>query len=174
MARILQIFVRLCLLRANPQDLPHSHALELITVVAYAAMSYLLGLTNMASPTALLAALVDTAMLVGLAYAGLWVLNLTARRVKLVTALAGTGVVWQLVALPVMSLLVTESSADDASFSAQIASTLLLALIAWAVVIIGHILRHAFGMKFFFALVIAVLYVYTSMRVGSAIFIASQ
>jgi hypothetical protein len=146
----------------------------MITLAAYATMSYVLGLTNMASATALLAALVDTAMLVGLAYAGLWVLNLTARRVKLVTALAGSGVIWQTAALPVMSLLMTETGADTASYGAQLASLLLLALMAWAIVIIGHILCHAFGLKFFFALVIAVLYVYTSMRVGSALFIASQ
>jgi len=174
MLRTLKLFVDMCLLRANPQDVPHSIFLELLTLVAYTTLSYVLALSSTTPGTALLAALVDSAMLVGLAYAGLWILDLKNRMTKLVTALAGTGVVWQLVALPVMSLLAGASDTTPNTALATLSYLLLLALVAWAIFIIGHILRHALNMKFSFALGIAVLYVYTSMRVGSALLVAAQ
>ncbi|MBI3776168.1 MAG: hypothetical protein HY273_11560 [Gammaproteobacteria bacterium] len=174
MLRIPKLFVDLCLLRANPQDLPLSVALELITLATYTALSYVLALSSTTPGTALLAALVDVGMLVGLAYAGLWILDLKNRLTKLITALAGSGTIWQLVALPVMSLLIGSSDKTPDSTLAAFGYLLLLALVAWAIFIIGHILRHALNMKFFFALGVALLYVYTSMRVGSALFIAAQ
>jgi len=174
MLRTLKLFVDLCLLRANPQDLPHSISLELLTLLTYGALSYVLAQSSTTPGTALLAALVDVGMLVGLAYAGLWILDLKNRLTKLVTALAGSGAIWQLVALPVMSLLVEGSDKDASSALAGLGYILLLALVAWAIFIIGHILRHALNMKFPFALGIALLYVYTSMRVGSALFVAAQ
>jgi len=109
-----------------------------------------------------------------LAYAGLWVLDLKPRMTKLVTALAGSGAVWQLVALPVMGLLVSASGEIPNNTLAGLSYLLLLAMVFWAIAIVGHILRHALNLKFYFALGIAVLYVYTSMRVGSALFVAAQ
>lgn len=174
MLQTLKLFVDLCLLRAKPQDLPHSIALEILTLVAYVTLSYVLATSNTTPGTALLAALVDVGMLVALAYAGLWVLDLKPRFTKLVTALAGSGTVWQLVALPVMALLAGSADKTPDTALAALAYALLLALVAWAIFIIGHILRHALNMKFSFALGIALLYVYTSMRVGSALFVAAQ
>lgn len=174
MLRIPKLFVDLCLLRANPQDLPHSVALELFTLITYTVLSYVLALSSTTPGTAFLAALVDVGMLVGLAYAGLWILDLKNRLTKLITALAGSGTVWQLVALPVMSLLIGSSDNTPDNTLAAFGYLLLLGLVAWAIFIIGHILRHALNMKFFFALGVALLYVYTSMRVGSALFIAAQ
>ena len=174
MLRTLKLFVDLCLLRANPQDLPHSVALELLTLLIYTTLSYVLALSSTTPGTALLAALVDVAMLVGLAYAGLWILDLKNRLTKLVTALAGSGAVWQLVALPVMALLSDGVDKVPDNTLAMLSYVLLLALVAWAIFIIGHILRHALNLKFSFALGIALLYVYTSMRVGSSLFVAAQ
>lgn len=174
MLRTLKLFVHMCLLRANPQDLPHSVALAALTLLVYTTLSYVLALSSTKPGTALLAALVDTGMLVGLAYAGLWVLDLKPRMTKLVTALAGSGAVWQLVALPVMGLLASASGEIPNNTLAGLSYLLLLALVFWAIAIVGHILRHALNLKFYFALGIAVLYVYTSMRVGSALFVAAQ
>jgi len=174
MLRTLKLFVDMCLLRANPQDLPHSASLGLVTLIVYTALSYALALSSTIPGTALLAALIDVGMLVGMAYAGLWILDLKNRLTKLVTALAGTGAIWQLVALPVMTLLVEGSDKAASSALATLGYVLLLALVAWAIFIIGHILRHALDMKFSFALGIALLYVYTSMRVGSALFVAAH
>ena len=174
MLRTLKFFVDLCLLRANPQDLPHSVALKFFTLGIYTALSFMLALTSTKPGTALLAAVVDVGMLVGLAYAGLWILNLQNRMTKLITALAGSGAVWQMVALPMIGMLSNSSDTLPNNSLALLSYLLLLAWIIWVIFIIGHILRHALNMKFSFALGIALLYVYTSMRVGSALLVAAQ
>lgn len=174
MLRTLKLFIDLCLLRANPQDLPHSLSLALLTLLTYTTLSYVLALSSTTPGTAVAAALVDVGMLVALAYGSLWTLDLKNRLTKLITALAGSGAVWQLVALPVMGLLGDATGKISENMLAGFSYVLLLILIAWAIFIIGHILRHALNMKFSFALGIALLYVYTSMRVGSALFVAAQ
>ncbi len=174
MARLLHMFIGLCLLRTAPQDLPHSRILELAAISVYAALSFFIALFSVNTGNALLAAAVDTGMLVALAHGGLWVLDLRNRATQLITALAGSGAIWQLTTVPVVSLIASQPSSDVPTTTAQVGTLLYLALILWATTIIGHILRHAFNMKFFFALGIAVLYVYTSMRVGSALFVAAQ
>jgi hypothetical protein len=174
MVGLIQLFIGLCLLRTAPQDLPHSRALEAVTVAVYAAFSFFIALFSVGTGFAILAAVIDTGMLVALAHGGLWVLDLRNRSTKLITALAGSGALWQLFSLPVVSLIYAEPSSETPSTIAQLGTLFYIALILWAVAIIGHILRHAFNLKFFFALGIAVLYVYTSMRVGSALFVAAQ
>lgn len=174
MLHLFNQFVGLCLLRVAPQDLPHSRAFEVASIAIYALFSFIIALFNVNTGNAVLAAVVDTGMMVALAHGGLWVLDLRNRATKLVTALAGTGAVWQLFSLPVVTLIASQPGGETPTTAAQVGTLLYLALILWAVTIIGHILRHAFNMKFFFALGIAVLYVYTSMRVGSALFVASQ
>ncbi len=174
MANLVQMFIGLCLLRTAPQDLPHSRILEILCLAAYASLSFLIGLMSVTTGFAIVAALVDTGMLFALAQGGLWVLDLRNRSTKLVTALAGSGALWQLASLPVVSMISDDAGADQATTFTQLGTLFYLAMILWAIAIIGHILRHAFGLKFFYALGIAVLYIYTSMRVGSALFVAAQ
>jgi hypothetical protein len=174
MAALIQMVIGLCLLRVAPQDLPHSRVLEALAVLAYASLSFVIALFSVSGGYAIVAAAVDTGMLVALAYGGLWVLDLRNRSTKLITALAASGALWQLFTIPVVSMISGEPSSDTPSTVAQIGTLLYLALILWAVAIIGNILRHAFNLKIFYGLGIAVLYVYTSMRVGSALFVAAQ
>lgn len=167
-------FVDMCRLRANPQDLPHSVSLGMLTLAIYTALSYLMALWVTAPDTAMLVALIDVGMLAGLAYSSVWILSLQSRATQLITALAGTGVLWQLVALPVIGMLSGTTEQGAESTTAGFGYLIFVALIAWIIAIIGHILRHALNMNFLFALGIAVLYVYTSMRVSSALLIAVQ
>ena len=174
MLQTLKIFIDLCLLRADPQDLPLSFSLEIFTLVAYTVLSYIVAQWSAAPEAALTAALVDVGMMFGLAYGGLWVVSLQNRTTKTVTALAGTGALWQLASLPLIALLSGDSGEPASTAANAFTNLVFLAMITWAIAIIGHILRHALNMKFFFALGIAVLYVYTSMRVGSALLVAAQ
>lgn len=173
MLRILKMFVDMCLLRANPQDLPHSLSLEIFALCVYTGLSFLVAQWSTVPEAALTAALVDVCMMVALTWGGLWAVNLQSRATKTITALAGTGALWQLATLPLIAMLSGES-ADSNSVANALSSLVFLAMITWVVIIIGHILRHALNMKFFFGIGIAVLYVYTSMRVGSALLVAAQ
>lgn len=174
MLSLIRTFTGLCLLRTAPQDVPYSRALLFIALGAYVMMSYILALLSTGPTTAMVLAVIDGGMLVGLAIGGLWVLSLPSRNTQLITALAGSGAIWQLAAFPVAGLLSAQPAATEPTVVTQVGGLLYLALVVWAIAIIGHILRHAFNMKFFFAAGIAVLYVYTSMRVGSALIVAAQ
>lgn len=173
MVRTLKLFGDMCLLRANPQDLPHSVTLQIFTLCIYTLLSYTVAQYSAAANAALTAALVDAVLMVALAWGGLWAVNLQSRAIKTITALAGTGAIWQLATLPLIALFSGDSTGTESSASV-FSSLVFLLMIGWAIAIIGHILRHALNMKFFFALGIAVLYVYTSMRVGSALLVAAQ
>lgn len=146
----------------------------MLALATYTGLSYLMALWVTAPDTAMLVALIDVGMLAGLAYASVWILSLQSRVTQLITALAGTGVLWQMVALPVIALLSSATEQGAESTSTGFAYLIFLGLIAWMIAIIGHILRHALNMNFLFALGIAALYVYTSMRVSSALLIAVQ
>lgn len=173
MVHTLKLFVDMCLLRTNPQDLPHSVMLEAIALCTYTTLSFLIAQMSSVPQAALTAALVDVGMMAALTWGGLWAVGMQNRATKTITALAGTGALWQLASLPLV-MIFSGDSGNTESTPSFFSNLVFLAMISWAIAIIGHILRHALNMKFFFALGIAVLYVYTSMRVASALLVAAQ
>ena len=116
---------------------------------------------------AMVASLIDTAMLVGLALAGLWVRSFKDRTTQTITALAGTGAIIGLIGYPIMIYLHSLGT-DEPTF----AGLFLLLLIVWNVMVIGHILRHALSLPYWAGIGISVFYMYTSIRIMSALFIA--
>jgi hypothetical protein len=162
-------FFDICRFEANPQDLPSSYFVKYLALGSYAVVALASALLSQSLAYALISVFVDMAMLVGLAYAGLWVRNLSGRTTQTVTALAGTGTVIGIAGFPVMAWL--QSTANDPPL---LTSLLLLALVIWNVAVIGHILRHALSLPLWAGMGISVFYVYTSIRVMSALFIASS
>lgn len=167
MTSILMSFVNLCRLRAAPQELPYSTWLMGAALFCYFLIGLGIALAEQTFGPALLTSCVDVGLLVGLARLALWITNHGARTVQTVTALAGTGTLFELMAWPLIAALqaVAEGTPSTLSF-------LLLVLIVWNIVVIGHILRHALDITLWIASGIALLYVYTSMRVMSALYIA--
>ena len=168
MTSILLSFINLCRLRAAPQDLPYSILLMGATLVCYFLAGLGIASSEQAFGPALLTSVVDVVLLVGLARLALWITNHGARAMQTVTALAGTGTLFELLAWP----LIATMQGVTAGAPSTTLSFLLLALIVWNIVVIGHILRHALDMTMWIACGIALLYVYTSMRVMSALYIA--
>jgi len=142
MTALLQLFINLCRLRSTPQDLPTSHFLMMLTAAGY----FLVGLAvSLLEP-------VDTLMLAALAWLSLWIIGKTPRFTQTYTALAGTGVLFGLLGWPLITFLQGLPEGQGSSLS-----LLLLGLIIWNIMVIGHILRHALGIM---------------MRVMSALYIA--
>src|SRR5438552_606094 len=82
---VLTIFLRLCVLRANPQDLPASHRLLAVALTAHA-LADVAGLADMLSPAqAFEAAALDTAALAALTAAVLWLRSVSARFTQTLT-----------------------------------------------------------------------------------------
>ena len=169
---LLKLFFNICRFRAAPQDIPASIFLKIVTVITYGLTSMAISLLEMPVGNALLSALVDTLMLIGLAQASLWIRNYPERKTQTICALAGTGTLLQLMAWPILIWL----SQNDATLS-TIASPprwILLFLVIWNLAIIAHILRHALSLTFPIAAGISLLYVYLSIRVASILFIAAS
>ena len=143
MKRLLDFFIDLCLLRAKPQQLPASTVLFWLFLFAeLLAGTLLISRSRPSLPSALLEALADELLLVGLLYLVLQARGLTARFLQSATALLGVSALLSLLALP---LLVLNVSGNGESLPAVLAALALLALIVWNLVVYGHILRHALG-----------------------------
>ncbi len=154
-------------LRAAPQDLPHSRFLMLLCIGSYLLMGLVIASLDQTFGLALLSASIDTLLLVGLAWLALWIRGFRGRIIQTVTAFAATGTLFEFISWPLVIYL-QQTSADDPSSL----SILLLALVIWNISVIGHILRHAVDVPMWIGTGIALLYIYTSIRVMIALQIA--
>ncbi|HXK56931.1 MAG: hypothetical protein KDI74_05210 [Gammaproteobacteria bacterium] len=156
MGRLLNVFVDICLLRAGPQDLPGSHFLVLLT----ASLSLLTGTlvivgTFGSLDTALAAQLLDILLLLGLLRLVLQLTGKSARFPQTASALFGSGVLINLVTMPLQLL----GSADSpASSGGGLSGLFYLALVIWALVIVGHIIRHTLEIRIAAGIAIALGY----------------
>ncbi|MGD8589289.1 MAG: hypothetical protein PVG22_10720 [Chromatiales bacterium] len=137
MKTLLNHFVDLCLLRKGPQDTPFSTLLLGITGV----LNVLVGVVMIVDVrtgviSALGESLFDAGLMLAVLYFALRSQNRRARFVQTATALMGTGLLLGLLALPLISWSRNTDSGE--------AGLLLLALIIWSMVVMGHILRHTF------------------------------
>jgi hypothetical protein len=137
MKTLLNHFVDLCLLRKGPQDMPFSSLL----LVATGLLNVLVGVLMIVDVRngvagALGESLFDTGLMLTVLYFALQSQNRRARFVQAATALMGSGLLLGLLALPLISW---SRNADSGE-----AGLLLLALIIWSMVVMGHILRHTF------------------------------
>jgi len=160
-------FVNLCLLRVAPQDLPASWLLVGLTLVAYTLSGVLVSNVSLSTGHALLAGLTDTGLLCVLTVSLLYVQRVPARLPQTLTALAGTGTLFGVVALPVTSWLHTAHQAGE---DTSLPALLLVGLIGWSLAVAAHILRHALSTVFFLGLVIAIAFYWISLQVLGSLF----
>jgi len=177
MNALVQVFWKICLLRAGPQQLPTSAFLTRLTVGCYFLVGLVVAMNTLPVVSALMPAAVDTLLMAGFAYLLLWIRGLTARYTQVLTALAGSGIVLGLIGLPVVSWwqrLMTEFSASGAESSNSgvlLASWLLLwAWFFWNLVVIGQIFRHALSTIFVIGASLALLYLYVSISVSRVVY----
>lgn len=160
---VLQLFVDMVRLRARPQDLPASDGLLLASVAA------VVGITILAVrpfyPLEAGAARVGLDLLLQVAIV-LGALRATGRGERFrqtFTAICGTGVIFTLLSWPLYVILVDR---DPAHPLAAAAVLLVLAIYAWAVVVAGHILRHAFDVRMAAGLGLALIYIVVTTAIG--------
>ncbi len=167
MLALLRVFIDLCRFRSAPQELPYSQFLVGICVGCYFMVGFAISLSEQAFGQAIIIATADTGLMVGLAYLGLWVRDSIPRATQTITALAGTGTLFELVGWPLVTFLQTLEEGEASSIS-----LLLLGLVIWNIAVIGNILRHAMDLPMWIGTSIALLYIYTSLRVMSVLYVA--
>lgn len=156
MGRLLNVFVDICLLRAGPQDLPGSVFLVLLTAL----LSLLTGTLVIVGTfgtlhAALTAQLLDILLLLGLLRLVLQFTGKSARFLQTAAALFGSGVLINLVTMPIQLLGSGGSSTSD---SGGLSGLLYLFLILWALVIVAHIVRQALEVRMASGILISLAY----------------
>jgi hypothetical protein len=164
---LIHYFIELCLLRRAPQDLPASVTLLKVLILVYLAVGVLVGAaTGQGLWEALVQTLVDTALLLGLLYAGLRWLGRLPRFVQSASALLGSGALLNLLVLAPLAM----ASGGDDSEVTGVAALLFLALLAWSLVVTGHILRHTLDLPLVQGALIAIGYNLLAYSVLGALF----
>jgi hypothetical protein len=151
----LKIFLGICLLRANPQDLPTSNRLMLAALVAYG-LADVIGVLDMLSlDSAVLAAAVDTLLLIVATHVALRWRNAVIRFPQTLSALAGCGALLSLLAWAAAGL--TREWLPPPWVWAP--------FLLWYTLVFGHILRHALSLAMPAGVAVSLLYIILSMGV---------
>jgi len=154
------LIMRLCVLRANPQDLPTSPVLLGAALLAHFALD-VLTLHDAYSPTqAIIGAAVDTSLLVALVHTTLLLRNLGSRTLQTLTALGFIGALFSALAWLATALL-------DGLLPAN---AVWGAFLVWYLVVFGHVARNALSVSLPAGVAIALAYfMLSALIVGSVL-----
>jgi hypothetical protein len=140
MGYLLRTWLDMCRLRAAPQQVPASPWLLGLALVCYSLVGIAVALPGSGWSMALLLTVLDLAVLAGLTGLVLSVTGKLARLNQTLSALAGTGALLGLLAVP---LVLTAPEPVPAW-----AGLLWLVILFWSLAVRGHILRHALDIPF--------------------------
>ncbi|MBU6421605.1 MAG: hypothetical protein KGL98_11960 [Gammaproteobacteria bacterium] len=153
MKAIVRTCWQICLLRQGPQMFPQSWILFAILLLVYLAIDVVefvaQGLRGWVLAPELL---LDTGMLLAFFALVLLIWQKLERFNQTLSALLGSGSIIMLAAVPI-SLAATLLPAHSAMVTA--AGLLLYGILAWSVLVMGHILRHALHTWFTLGIIIA-------------------
>jgi len=167
MLQLIRAWFELCLLRRTPQDLPASGYLLGISLCCYGLVSVLVSSQSYTFNRALLLAGVDLGLLVVFVWSLLSLQNKRARINQTLSALAGSGSLMGMIALPLM-LAVGPTTVTEPAPAPLVYLWLLLLL--WSLFVMAHIIRHALSSTFAIGFGISLLYALFSMQVITTLF----
>ncbi|MFN7550301.1 MAG: hypothetical protein ACK59M_17870 [Pseudomonadota bacterium] len=171
MNALLSLARDLLLLRRGPQDLPYSPALLGGLCVVALLVDHALAVTLVEGGAPIGRLLFSLAMLVGLPAMALQMANLAARWVQTATALVATGIVFSLVALPVVSGVGRlPEDPTQLSSSQMVFGWLAVVLLVWQLAVKGSIFRHALGVPLRAGVLLAVAFFAIELVLGVALF----
>jgi len=168
--KLFMMFFDICRLRVAPQDLPTSRPLLIYSLAIYAVLALVLAWIQMTPGKAVIAAVFDTLLMGLLSYVLLWARLMPQRWPQTCTALAGSGIILQVLALPI-TLWHKQFGPEDSMV--LVPSLLILVLLFWNLVVVGHILRHALSTNLGMGAVLATVYMYVSLGVMKVLFFSA-
>ena len=152
---MLKLLIGICLLRAKPQDLEASRAALLAALVAYGIADVIGVLDVLTWSKAMMAAAVDTLLLVAATH---WVLQwrgMENRVTQTLTALAGCGAL--------LSLLAWSIAGGTRGFLQP--EWVWAVFLLWYTLVFGHVLRHALSISLAAGVGVSLFYLILSMSV---------
>ncbi len=163
MFHLIRIFWDICAIKAGPQDLPTSNFLLGLTLLAYFITGSIVAVLQWPVSQAVLAAFLDTAFLALVSRALLWSRMLSARFVQTLTALAGSGALMTVIAMPLV-LWQGWVGMTEANAAPTLPTWLLMIWMVWNVVVVGSIIRHALSTILPLGMGLAAAYVYITFQ----------
>jgi len=167
MLQLIRAWFDLCLFRKGPQDLPASGFLLGLSLACYVLVSLLVALLSSDINTAVQLAALDVGMLTVFVSALLYLQSKTERVGQTLSAMAGSGSLMGLFALPLVLLVDPQLPADQLS---PLLTGSWLSLLIWNLFVMAHIMRHALSTSFAIGLGAAVLYALVSMQIVATLF----
>ena len=155
------------LLKTAPQDLPYSPKLMARVIFLYLVSGIVIvgGITEPSLAVGHI--LLNIGIILFFTYVLLSSLNLKARFVQTVTALIGTGIVFNLLSWPVLGYGDLEQAPRAVM---QIISFVVLMLISWEVLVTAHIFRHALNTKMTQAVLLSMSLFFVSLALSQLVF----
>jgi hypothetical protein len=160
---LIKLFLDICFFKKGPQDTPASNMLLVLAVFAYLIVGVvLLGLEGNRGE-ALVEAIVEGLMLFGFVYMALYLGKKLPRLQQTATALYACDALVSAAAVPLLAWLLVTPEAKPVYI-------LLTLVTLWHLAVVGHILRHALAIPFFFGVGLAFGYVVISYQVMMVLF----
>jgi len=155
------------LLKAAPQDLPCSQRLLVQILFLYLLSDLLAVGSAVESGLAMAMILLNIAIILIFTYFVLLLLRLKLRYVQTVSAIVGTGIIFNLFSWPLLLQLSVENTPESAI---AIVSLLVLLLMSWDVLVTAHIYRNALGSGMVHALLLSFSLLFVSITLSKLIF----
>lgn len=145
MSALLQRLLGICALRQGPQDLPYAPGVAGLLVIVVVVLEALLApVLEVPEAQVLPRAALSALMLIGAPWLLLQLRGRGARFVQTLIAMAGTGLLFTLAAVPLLVGIVGVSvTSQPPSPSVQILIVLLLLMVLWKLMVDAHIWRQA-------------------------------
>jgi hypothetical protein len=160
---LIKLFLDICFFRKGPQDTPASNVLLGLAISAYLVVGIvLLGLEG-GWAGAVIEAVVEGAMVFGFLFVALYLGKRLPRLRQTATALYGCDAVISATAVPLLAWLLVAPEAKPVYI-------FLTFLMLWHLAVVGHILRHALAIPYFYGVGLAFGYVFVSYQVMMALF----
>ncbi|MEW8319087.1 MAG: hypothetical protein AB2660_11250 [Candidatus Thiodiazotropha sp.] len=160
---LLNSALELCLLRRGPQDLPASiHLLWLLAMLNLLVGTIMVLDAQFGLFRAILENLFSLTLLLGLLAAALAMSGRLPRFKQTANAMLLSGLLLSLLALPLIAWRHRSESAES--------ELLLLVVFIWSILVLGHIIRHAFEISFNLGIAIALLYNILAWSIMSQLF----
>lgn len=167
MLQLIRAWLDICLFRKGPQDLPVSGFLPGLSLACYVLVSFLVASPSSGIVAAVQLAALDVVMLIVFVSVLLYLQSKTERLGQTLSAMAGSGSLMGVFALPLVLLVDPGLPADQLS---PLLTGSWLSLLIWNLFVMAHIMRHALSTSFAVGLGAAVLYALVSMQIVATLF----
>lgn len=167
MRTVLWKLLEICLLRAGPQDLPGASLFMLMMLTGYFLVDLLIAQLSFSFGNAVGVSVLDVLLLAAFTQLLLRSMSKLERFNQTLAAMAGTGQLLGMVALPLIHGLNLAQAAGEPATGFAL---LWLGVLVWSLLVLGHILRHALAVSLMMGVGFGVLYSLLSAMIVRAVF----